>query len=165
MHCNSLGVKIRWWFYENTWQTTILSASTSVNIYWMSKNVSVSPRVNVDIRRTSDKPNLKLGTSQRRMEAEVTWQRQKVNKHMCFSAWFFQKSRVVLVLYIGVFLESSEIKDGMLMVILAPKNILSKTYFFKNLKLTIFSDVNQSYNSDTVKTFLENLLHVYSIFI
>ena len=47
-----------------------------------------------------------------------------------------RKSHLVTVLYIRVFSECSEVKDGKLMVILAPK-----TYFFENLKLPIFSDV------------------------
>ena len=34
-----------------------------------------------------------------------------------------RKSHLVIVLYIRVFSECSEVKDGMLMVILAPKNL------------------------------------------
>ena len=54
-----------------------------------------------------------------------------------------RKSHLVIVLYIRVYSECSEVKDGMLMVILAPKTsiFLSKTYFFENLTLALFSDV------------------------
>ena len=43
--------------------------------------------------------------------------------------------------------------DGMLIAILALKKLYFsfKNYFFEDLKLVIFGDVNQSYNSDIVK--------------
>ena len=52
-------------------------------------------------------------------------------------------SRLVIVRWIQVFSECSGVKEGMLLVILAPKNLYLplESIFFENLKLAIFSYV------------------------
>ena len=55
-----------------------------------------------------------------------------------------RQSHLVIVLYIRLFLECTEVKDGMVMVILASKTSIyfsKKHIFFEKLRLAIFSDV------------------------